>query len=154
GLLRADEMDVRVDAACSRDEPLSGDDLRPRTDHDVDARLHIRVPTLTDGGEAAALHADVRFDDPPVVYDERVRDDEVHRLVARGLALSHPVADDLAAAELHLLAVDGSVLLYGDPEVRIGKAYAIPHGGPVHGGVCGSRDPRHFAFSSGPWTLP
>jgi hypothetical protein len=39
----------------------------------------------------------------------------------RTLALAHAVADDLAAAELHLLAVDGEILLDLDDEIGVGR---------------------------------
>ena len=41
------------------------------------------------------------------------------------LALPHAVADHLAAAELHLLAVGGEILLHLDDQVRIGEPHAV-----------------------------
>ena len=57
--------------------------------------------------DAAVLDADVGLDDAPVIDDQRIGDDECRRLSRGGaLALAHAVADHLAAAELHFLAVD------------------------------------------------
>jgi hypothetical protein len=49
---------------------------------------------------------------------------------ATALALAHAVADHLAAAELHFLAVDGVVLLDLDPELGVGEPHAIAFVGP------------------------
>ena len=53
-LLRADEVDVGVDAAGGDDHAFAGDDLGARADDDVDARLHVRVAGLADRRDAAA----------------------------------------------------------------------------------------------------
>ena len=54
-LLRADEVDVGVDAAGRADLPLAGDDLGAGPDHQprVDARLRQRVARLADGHDPA-----------------------------------------------------------------------------------------------------
>ena len=67
------------------DLALAGDDFGARADHDVDARLHIRVAGLADGRDAPVLDADVGFDDAPVIDDERVGDDQI-RLLGAGRA--------------------------------------------------------------------
>ena len=81
----------RVDAAGRADHALAGDDLGARPDDQprVDARLGQRVARLADGHDPAVADADVALDDPPVVDDHRVGDDQVavrraHRLVAAG----------------------------------------------------------------------
>src|SRR6185503_20958110 len=98
--------------AGGEDLALAGDRLRARADDDVDARLHVGVAGLADGTDAAIAQADVGLDDAGVVDDQRVGDHGVDgALGAACLALAHAVADHLAAAELHLLAIDGEVLL-------------------------------------------
>ena len=78
----------------------------PGADDDGDAGLDVRIAGLADGGDFAVLQPDVGFDDAPMVENERVGDDGVDRaLLVADLALPHAVADHLAAAELHLLAV-------------------------------------------------
>jgi hypothetical protein len=53
-LLRADEVDVAVDAACGDDVALAADDLGAGADDDVHARLRVGVARLADGGDAPA----------------------------------------------------------------------------------------------------
>ncbi len=108
-LLRADEVDVRVDAAGGQDLALAGDHLGAGADDDVHAGLHVRVAGLADARDAAVRMRDVGLDDAPMVDDQRVGDDGVDRaLRLAALGLAHAVADHLAAAELHLLAVQVS----------------------------------------------
>ena len=70
-------MDVRVDAAGSHDRALAGDDLGAGADHDIDARLYIRVASLADFRDESVLEADIGFDDSPVIDDQRVGDHRV-----------------------------------------------------------------------------
>ena len=60
--------------------------------------------------------------------------------LVRDLALPHAVADHLAAAELHLLAIGGTVLLDLDDEVGVGEAHAVAGGGAEHLGIDGTGD--------------
>src|SRR5205814_1762245 len=62
GELRADQVDMAVDAACSDDLALAGDDLGAGTDHDIDPGLDVGVAGLADAGDAAAPDADIGFD--------------------------------------------------------------------------------------------
>ena len=54
---------------------------------------------------------------------------------SRGLRLPHAVADHLAAAELHLLAVGGEILLDLDHELGVGEAQPVALGRAEHLGV-------------------
>ena len=122
-LLGADEVDVGVDAAGGEDLAFAGDDFGAGADDDGNAGLDVGVAGLADGVDAAAEEGDVGFDDAPVVDDEGVGDDGVDgALGLAGLGLAHAVADDLAAAELHFLAVDGVVVFDFGPEVGVGEA--------------------------------
>ena len=134
--LRADEVDVGVDAARGDDLALAGDRLGAGADDDVDAGLGLGVAGLADGGDPAVLDADVGLDDAPVVEDQRVGDHGVDRPGGAGLLpLPHAVADHLAAAELDLLAVDRAVLLDLDDEVGVGEAHLVADRRPEHVGV-------------------
>ena len=82
-LLRADEMDVGVEAAGGDDLALAGDDLGAGADDDGHARLDVGIAGLADRGDAAVLDADVGLDDAPVIEDQRVGDDGVDRALAR-----------------------------------------------------------------------
>ena len=125
-LLRADEMDVGVEAAGGEDLAFAGDDLGARADDDVDAGLDVGIAGLADGGDAAVLEADIGFDDAPMIEDERIGDDGIDRALPVGdLRLAHAVADHLAAAEFHLLAIDGEILLDFDDEIGVGEAHAV-----------------------------
>ena len=149
-LLRADEVDVAVDAAGGEDLALAGDRLRSRADDDVDARLDVRVAGLADCRDAPLAQADIGLEDAGVVDDQRIGYDGVDGAVgARDLALTHAVADHLATAELHLLAVGGEVLLHLDDEIGIGEPHLVAGGRPEHVGIGGTRDTgRHVASAS------
>ena len=81
-LLRADEMDMGVDAAGGEDLAFAGDDLGAGADDDVDAGLDIGIAGLADRGDAAVLDADVGLDDAPMIEDQRVGDDRIDRALA------------------------------------------------------------------------
>jgi hypothetical protein len=66
-LLRADEVDVAVDAACGDDVALAADDLGAGADDDVHAGLRVGVAGLADGGDAPGLEANVGLEDAGVV---------------------------------------------------------------------------------------
>src|SRR5262249_24945458 len=138
--LRADKVDMTVDTARGDDQVLAGDDLGAWADDQlrVDARLDQRVAGLADADDPAAAGADVALDDAPVVQDDGVGDDQVEgrlgdRRRQRRLALV--VADDLAAAELHLLAVGGEVFFDLNNQFGVGQADAVPRRGAVVAGV-------------------
>ena len=151
-LLRADEMDMRVEAAGGEDLAFAGDRLGARADDDGDVGLDVGIAGLADGVDLAVLDADVGLDDAPVVEDQRVGDDGVDRALLVGdLALPHAVADHLAAAELHLLAIGGEVLLHLDDEVGVGEPHAVAGGRAEHVGIGGAlhRD-RHGVLRAFP----
>ena len=142
-LLRTDEVDVPVDPARRDDAALRRDDLRRRPDGHArgDAALHERVARMADGRDPAVFYADVRLDDAlHGVEDQGVGEHEVERFgVERERRLAHAVADDLAAAELHLVAVAAAlgdeVALDLDEQLRVGEANAVARGRSEHFGV-------------------
>ncbi len=90
-------------------------------------------------GDAPVPDADVRLDDAGMIDDERVGNDGVDRAIGPAdLALAHAVADHLAAAELHLLAIDGEVLLYLHDQFGIGEADLVTNGRAEHVGIGGA----------------
>ena len=126
-------MNVRVEAAGGEDLALARDHLGAGADDDGHARLDVRIAGLADRMDVAVLQADVGLDDAPVIDDQRVGDDGVDRAALVGdLRLSHAVADHLAAAELHLFAVGGEILLHLDDQVGVGETHAVAGGGPEH----------------------
>ena len=142
-LLRADEMNVGVEAAGGEDLAFAGDHLGARPDDDGDAGLDVRIAGLADGEDLAVLQADVGFDDAPMVEDQRIGDDGVDGARPVGdLRLAHAVADHLAAAELHLLAVDAKILLDLDDQIGVGKPHAVAGGRAEHVGINGAAHGR------------
>src|SRR5580704_10787373 len=153
--LRADEVDVRVDAAGGDDAALSGDRFGPRPDYDVDAGLDVGVAGFADPADAAVADADIGFDDAPIVEDHGIGDDRVDGAVGAGrLPLPHAVADDLAPAEFDLLAIDRAVALDLDKEFGVGESQPIAGCRPEHRGIGFARDGRrHRAYPSLPLIL-
>src|SRR5581483_8099131 len=93
---------------------------------------------------AAVADADVGLHDAPVVHDDRVGDHRVERGLGarRARRLPHAVADDLAAAELRLLARHREVALDADQQLRVGEPDAVARGGAVEVRVLAARDPE------------
>ena len=86
------------------------------------------LPDLPTATIRPVTDADVALDDPPVVDDHRVGDDQVavlgtHRLVERALGLAVP--DRFAAAEDRLLAVVRVIVLDLDDQFRVGQPDAV-----------------------------
>ncbi len=146
-------MDVGVDPAGGQDLALACDHLGAGTDDDVDAGLHVRIAGFADRGDAAIGDRDVGFDDAPMVDDQRIGDDGVDCALGLGeLRLTHAVADDLAAAEFHFLAVDGEVVFNLYDQVGVGQANTVPGGWPEHVSVGSTSDTRHQSIA--PMTSP
>ena len=82
-LLRADEMDVGVDAAGGDDQPSPAMTSVPAPMTMVDAGLDVRIAGLADAGDAAVLDADVGLDDAAGVEDQRVGDHDIDALRPR-----------------------------------------------------------------------
>ena len=140
-LLGADEVDMGIDAARGQDLAFAGDDLGAGPDDDVDAALDVGIARLADFRDAPACQADIGFQDAPMVDDHGVGDDGVDgALRARGLGLAHAVADHLAAAEFHLLAIGRAILLDLQHQGGIGQPQAIPDRGTKHVGIGASAD--------------
>ena len=155
-LLRADEMDVAVEPAGGEDLAFARDDVGAGPDHDGDAGLDVGIAGLADGADIAFLDGDVGLHDAPVVDDQRIGDDGIGRALPVGdLGLAHAVADHLAAAELHLLAVDGEILLHLDDEIGIGEPHPVAGGGSEHVGIDGTFDfyGHHALHRRGPPSL-
>jgi hypothetical protein len=153
-LLRADEMDMRVDPAGRQDAPFARDDLGARPDRNGHARLRIGIARLADGMDAPVAQRHIGLDHAPMVQDHRIGDHGVRRaLRPRDLALPHAVADHLAAAELHFLAIDGEILLHPDQQRGIAQADAVARGRAKHAGIGGAAH-AHRHRHSAPITVP
>lgn len=138
----------------SDDLALGRDHLGPRPNRHVHARLHIGVAGLADHRNASMLDANVGFDDAPVVDDQRIGQHQVHGLGRQHLALPHAITNNLAAAELHLFAVDREVFLDLHPQRSVGQAHAVANRGAEHVGIGLTGNTAHALPSSAPITLP
>ncbi|VVN59610.1 hypothetical protein PS685_03171 [Pseudomonas fluorescens] len=134
-LLRADKVDMGVDAACGEDHAFAGDHFGAGADGDGDVGLDIRVAGLADGVDAPVLEAHIGFDDAPVIDNQRIGDQRVDHFTGEQLALPHAVTNHLATAELHFFAVGGEVVLDLNPQLGVGQADLVADGGAEHVGV-------------------
>ena len=126
-------MDVAVDAPGCQDLAFRGNGFGAGANDNVHTRLHIGIAGLADRGDAAVEETNVGLVDAGVVDDEGIGDDGIDgTLGAAQLALPHAVADHLAAAELHLLAIAGEVLFHLDNKSGVGKAHAVARGRTEH----------------------
>ncbi len=148
-------MNVGVNPACGDDIAFTGDHLGPRTDDDIDTRLHIGVPGLADPGNTTVANADIGLDDAGIIKDQRVGDHGIDRsLGTRCLRLAHAVADDLAATEFDFLAKDREILFDLDQKLGISQPNLITHGRAKHGGIgCAINFISHFYAPSLPLIL-
>ena len=73
-------MNVGVDASCSNDLPLAGNDLGARPDDDSDVVLNVWVSSFPHANDTALLNADVCFNDAPMIDDQRIGNDGVNGL--------------------------------------------------------------------------
>jgi hypothetical protein len=149
-LLGADEVDVAVDAARGEDAALGGDDLRAGADGMVTPGCVSGLPALP----IAWMRPSRRRRRPcrrPVQSRIRALVSTVSAAPfgAGELGLAHAVADDLAAAELDLLAVGGEVALDLDDQVGVGEADPVAGRGAVHVGVGGAGDGGGHGRSGG-----
>ena len=130
-LLRADKMNVRIDAAGRDDAPLRRDDLGRRADRHRDSVLDQRISRVTDPGDATVLDPDVGLDYAlNGIENQRVSQDEVERVgIKCQRRLAHAIANHLSAAEFDLVAVattfGDQVALDLDPKIRIGEPDAV-----------------------------
>src|SRR5580704_2951150 len=132
-------MDMHIDTAGGDDLPFAGDHLRSRSDNYVDVRLHIRIASFAYGGDTPVFDGNVGFHNSPVIKNQRVGDDSIHRALAAGtLRLTHAVTDDFPTSELHLLAIDRKVLLNLDDKVGIREAQLVADGWAKHLRIGGS----------------
>ncbi len=116
--LRTNEVDVRIDSARRHDFPFPRNHFRARAHHHPgrDAVHQAGVPRFADSDDPSAPDSNVGLDDSPVVYDHRVRDDQIERAVGgrRGRRLPHSIAKDFASAEFRFFA--------GSREIALGNA--------------------------------
>jgi len=115
-------MNVRVGAARRQDLALARDDFGARADDDIDTGLNIRVARLADPGDPSVQDRDISLYKYLLIDDQRVGYDCIDRALGLGeQGLSHAVADDLAATEFHLIAINGEILLNLDDQIGVSQ---------------------------------
>src|SRR5260370_4901787 len=120
-------MDMHVDTTSSDNLTFAGDHLGSRSDYYCAFWLHIGIASFAQGGNTSVPNCNIGFHNSPVIENQRVGDDRINRALSAGtLRLTHAVADDFPASELHLLAIDREVLLHLDDEVGIREAHFVP----------------------------
>ena len=83
-------MNVRVKAPGREDFAFTRDHFRSGADDDGDPGLDIGIAGLADRGDAVALEADVRFDNAPMIENERVGDNRIDRTLPVGRFATGP----------------------------------------------------------------
>src|ERR1700751_695790 len=102
-------MDMRIKTAGGDDHSFAGNSFGTGSNNDVHPGLNIGISRFANSGDTAVLEADIGFDDAPMVQDHGVRNDGINGIFDRALGLTHPISDDLTAAEFHLFSVDREV---------------------------------------------
>ena len=131
-LLRTDPVDMGIDAAGGDYFAFGGNHFRRRANGDIDARLDIGIARFADRQDPPVFDADIGFNDPPVIDDQRIGQHQIDTVVSEHLPLAHTVTDDLAAAELDLFAVGGQIVFDLDPQFGVRQAHFIAGGGAKH----------------------
>ena len=138
-LLGTDKMNMGINTARGQNFAFSGQNLRSGANDQFGRNaLHQQgVTSFADAANPAVFHADVGFDNAPVVNHGRIGNHQIRRALGRGLdgRLPHPVANDLAAAELHLIPRPGVILLDFNQQVGIGQPDPVANGRPEHFGI-------------------
>jgi hypothetical protein len=138
---------VAVESARGEDLALARDHVGAGADDDGDAGLDVGIAGLADGGDVTLLDGDVGLHNAPGIDDQRIGDDGISRALLVGdLRLPHAVTDHLAAAEFHLFAVGGKILLHLDDQIGIGQPHPVASGGAEHVGIDGTGDTCRHEF--------
>src|SRR6187401_2469726 len=128
-------MNVGIDAAGCQNPALSGEDLRGGSDlHSTSYAIHdAGISRLSDCGDPTITDCDISLVDSGVVENQRIGDNQIGRTsrTSRFRRLTHAVADDLTAAELYLVAVNGPVRFHFDDQSGISEANAVAGRGTV-----------------------
>ena len=77
-LLRTDEVNMRINTACSENTVLTSDDLCAGSNHNINARLRIRITRFTDGVNPPIFQSNVCFDNSPVVNNDCIGNHRIH----------------------------------------------------------------------------
>src|SRR5258706_11725305 len=141
GLLRANVMNMGVDAACRQDQSFAGNNFGGHANDHArrDAIHHVGISGLADSGNQAVLDADVSFVNAGVVHDQSVGDDAIECVIlANTSGLAHAFANYFAAAELAFVAINREILFDLQNKASITKPDLVAGRWPKHLGVVGA----------------
>jgi hypothetical protein len=145
-LLRADEVDMGVQAAGGDDAALAGYDLGRRTDNHCYSILNKGISGVPDPRDTTFLDSDVAFNDAlNGVKDKRVGNHQIEGFRVGGeRRLTHAVANDFASAKFDFAAVSAvfrnQVAFDFDEQLRIGQANLIANRGTEHFRIKSARE--------------
>src|SRR5262245_48203515 len=106
-------MDMCVDATGRDNGTFTSDHLGSWTDNNADVRLDVRIAGFTYGSNTSVFDADIGLQNSRVIKNQRIGDDRINRaLTTRTLGLTHAIANNFPATELHLLAIDREILFH------------------------------------------
>ena len=137
-LLRADEVDVRIEASCGDNATFAGDNVGAGAhDHGWVHAIHdVRIASFANAYNHAFFDANVRFDDAAPIDNQRVRDHGIKGLgICPPTSLAHAFTQSLAAAKLAFVAIGRKVLFDLDPEVRGPETHKVARCRAKHAAV-------------------
>ncbi len=134
GLLRRDHVHVAVDARRGENQVLARDGVGRRARHQIGMHAvhYVGVARFADARYLAVLDAHVGFDHAQLGVDNgHVGYHQIERALLRGhgVGQSHSVAEGLAAAVDHFVAVLAQILLDLDVKVGVAQTYLVADGG-------------------------
>jgi hypothetical protein len=97
---------MRINATCGYDRALTRQYFSTWANHNIDTRLHIRIASFTNRCYATCLDTNISFDNAPMINNQRIGNHQICGFGTGSLALALPITDHLAAAKLHLIAVN------------------------------------------------
>ena len=155
-LLRANPMDMGINAACGDNIAFTGNHLGPRTDNDIDTGLNIGVTSLADPGDTAITNTDIGLDDAGIIKDQCIGDDSINRALGPCcLRLAHAIADHLATAKFDFFTKRCEIFFDLDQKIGIGKTHTVANSRAKHRGIGGTINfISHFYAPSLPLILP
>ena len=120
-LLRADHVDVRIEAAGRQNFAFTGNRFGAGTDDDVDVGLGVRVAGFADTDDAPIAEPHIGFHHAPIIDNQRVGNHGVGSAGRAGcLGLPHAVTDHFAAAEFYFFTIGRVVAFDLDKQFGVG----------------------------------
>ena len=110
-LLRANKMDVCIDASGGKNLSFAGNHLGSRTNKDGNTILNIGIACFADGLNPAFFDGNICFDNAPVVQNQCVSNHQIRCIGTTELTLPHSIPNDFTTTKLNLVTIAGIVFL-------------------------------------------